>query len=513
MDELTTQLLVFLKGIWKYRWVAVIAAWVVAIVGSYIVYKMPDDYQASARIYVDTRNILKPLMSGVTVSPDMDRQVNIMSRTLISRPNVERLVRMVNLDNETMETKDRQRIVTGLMNPETGIVLDSAGRDNLFTISYNHQDKKLAKDIVQSLLTIFVEGGLESNDSTSALRFIDEQIESYEKKLTAGENALKEFKQKNIGLMPRQGDDYFTQVAKAADDLSQTKLELREAEQARDSIKKQITGDEPVLLEVEIENIDTASIVNVEIDSRIAELRKMLDTLSLNFTELHPDIISTKRLITQLQNRKKEEAKLLRSGGFDDFGKNYSPMLQQLNLALTESEAKAASMRARVEEYTNRYNRLKSLSNAVPEVEAALAQLNRDYQLNKANYEKLIERRESVKISSGLESSIDLMSFRIIDPPTVPEEPEGPLRGGLYSLVFLVALVVGVGIAFIISQLRPAFHSQNMLRDVTGMPVLGSIPMIWTTQEKTNRKKRLYGFGLSLLSLVGFYGALMVKMT
>ncbi|MEP6879959.1 MAG: Wzz/FepE/Etk N-terminal domain-containing protein, partial [Nitrosospira sp.] len=98
MEELTTQLLVYLKGTWKYRWIAVAAAWIVAIAGWVIVYKLPDDYQASARIYVDTQNVLKPLMAGMTISPDLQQQVSIMSRTLISRPNVERVVRMVDLD-------------------------------------------------------------------------------------------------------------------------------------------------------------------------------------------------------------------------------------------------------------------------------------------------------------------------------------------------------------------------------------------------------------------------------
>ena len=105
------------------------------------------------------------------------------------------------------------------------------------------------------------------------------------------------------------------------------------------------------------------------------------------------------------------------------------------------------------------------------------------------------------------------MSFKIIDPPTVSEVPIGPNRGQLYSMVFILALVVGIGFASIISRFRPVFHNQNMLREVTGVPVLGSIPMIWTIQEKSNRKKRLYVFGLSLLSLFGFYGVLMVKMT
>jgi polysaccharide chain length determinant protein (PEP-CTERM system associated) len=509
MDDLSTQLLAHVKGIWKYRWVAVIAAWVVAIAGWFIVYDMPNDYKASARIYVDTGNVLKPLMRGMTVAPDMQQRVSVMSRTLISRPNVERVVSMVESDTKSPGTTTNKLMVNDLMKT---IKLKTTGANNLFTISYNNSDKDLAKSVVQSLLTIFVEGRDDNGESPAALRFIDEQIEGYEKKLIVQENELKAFKQKNLGMMPQQGGDYYAQVAKAAENLNKTKLDLREAENARDSIRQQISGDEPVLLEVD-GGIDPSSIVNVEIDGRIAALRKKLDVISLNYTDQHPDIISTKRLITQLQERKIEEAKRMKSRGDFDPGKNYSPMLQQLNIALTESQAKVASMRARVEEYTRRYNHLKSLSNSVPEVEASLAQLNRDYLVNKANYQELLKRRESAKISGKLGSASKLMTFRIIDPPTVPEIPVGPDRGKLYSIVFFLALAVGIGIAFTLNQLRPSFHSQGKLREITGMPVLGTVPMIWTSKEKSNRKQRLYALGLSLLSLLGSYGILMVKMT
>jgi polysaccharide chain length determinant protein (PEP-CTERM system associated) len=509
MEELTTQLLVYLKGIWKYRWVAVVAAWVVAVAGWIIVYKLPDDYQASARIYVDTQNVLKPLLQGMTVSPDTQQQISIMSRTLISRPNVERVIRMVDLDIKAKDTKDQEGLVKELMDK---IKLGTAGRDNLFTISYNNQNPTLAKDIVQSLLTLFVEGGLgnKSQDSSSAIRFIDEQIKSYEEKLIAGENNLKAFKQKNIGLMPQQGSDYYSQLSQALDDLNKTRLELREAQQARDAIKRQITGDEPVLLVDQGESGSASSIVNVELDSRIQALNKNLDVLRLNYTELHPDIIAAKRLIAQLEERKIEEAKLTRNS--PDPGKNYSPMLQQLNVALTDAEADVASMNARVEEYNARYERLKSLSNAVPQVEAELAQLNRDYQVNKANYEKLLERRESAKISGDLGSTTDLVSFRVIDPPTVSDKPVGPDRRKFFTIIFLGSLLGGIGIAFVISQVRPTFHSQISLREISGKPILGSIPMIWTETEKIKRRKRLYAFGLSLLSLLGLYGVLMLKM-
>jgi len=511
MDDLSTQLLAHVKGIWKYRWTAVIAAWVVAIMGWFFVYNMPNDFQASARIYVDTQNVIKPLMRGLTVSPDMQRQVSIMSRTLMSRPNVERAINMVESDIKSAEGKDNKLSVSALMK---NIKLKQTGTDNLFTITYNNSDRNIAKSVVESLLAIFI--GMrddKSEDRASAILFLDEQIEDYEKKLITQENELKTFKQKNVGLMPQQGGDYYAQLAKAAENLNKTKLDLREAERARDSIQQQVTGDEPVLLAgIDSGSVDSSSIVNVEIDGRIAALRKELDLLSLNYTDKHPDIIATKRLITQLQGRKIEEAKLMKSGGFG-VGRNYSPMLQQLNLALAESQAKVASMRARVEEFTRRYNNLKSLSDSVPEVAASLAQLNRDYQVNRANYQELLKRRESAKISGKLGAASKLMSFKIIDPPTVPEMPVGPDRASFYSIAFFIALAAGISFAFALNQLRPSFHSQGKLREITGMPVLGTIPMIWTSKEKTEHKKRLYALGLSLLSLLGSYGILMVKMT
>lgn len=506
MSELIAQLLVYIKGIWKYRWVSVATAWIVAIAGWFFVYQMPDNYQASARIYVDTQSILRPLMAGMTVSPNPDQQITIMSRTLISRPNVERIIRMVDLDIKITDDSAREKLVTTLMKD---IKLSTTGSDNIFMISYDNKDPRLAKDIVQSLLTIFVEGGLEGKkqDSASALRFIDQQIAAYEEKLVAAEAALTAFKQKNIGFLPGQGGDYYSQLVSAAEELEKAKLALLEAEQARDAVKRQITGDEPMLL-FEVGEVSPHSIVNPEIDSRIQALNTNLDNLMLNFTDQHPDVVATKRLITQLEERKVEEAKL--AGTVNSRGRNYDPMMQQLNIALAESEAQVASMRARVTEYEARFERLKSMSNTVPAVEVEMQQLNRDYNVNKANYEKLLERRASAEISGELTSTSGLMSFRIVDPPTVPETPSGPDRKKFFTLVLIGALVGGIGFAFIISQIRPTFHSQSTLRELTGLPILGTIPMVWTEQQKSKDKRKVYAFGISLLMLVACYVVLMI---
>lgn len=504
MHELMAHLLSHLKGIWKYRWYAVIAAWVVALAGWITVYKLPDRYEASARVYVDTQSILKPLLSGMTTSPNMEQQVSIMSRTLFSRPNIERVLRMVDLDIKTSTAKDREQQIKDLMDE---IKIATTGRDNLYTILYNHENPKLAKDVVQSFLTIFVEGSLgdKKQDSASAVHFIEQQIKAYEEKLVLAENALKEFKRKNIGLLPREGGGYFAKLTATSESLNQAQLELREAENARNAIKKQMTDEEPVRTADQA----PAAVSNPEIDTRIQSLNKNLDALRLNFTEQHPDIVATKRLIAQLEERKKEEAKLSKRSA--DPGKNYSPMLQQINVALMEAEARAASMRARVAEYSARYNHLKTQINAIPQVEAEFTQLNRDYEVNKGNYEKLLERRESAKMSGEMANTTEMMTFKIIDPPMVPQIPTSPNRFRLASLVFLGGLLAGIGAALLMSLIRPTFQNQSTLREITGFPVLGTVSMIWTDQEMSKRKKGVYAFGLSLLFLLGLYGMLLAK--
>ncbi len=497
MAELTALLLTFFKAIGKYRWYAVAIAWLVALVGWGVVYHLPNDFQASARVYVDTQSILKPLMSGMTTTPNVEQQVMFMRRTLISRPNVERVLRMVDLDIKAKDTKEHEKQVDELM---AAIKVTGTERDDIYTISYNNENPKIAKDVVQSLLTIFVEGsfGGKKQDSEKAVQFIGDQIKMYEERLAAGENSLKEFKIRHMGLLPRQGTDYSTNLGDLADKLAQARLELAESEQARNAIKRQIAGDDMAPAAAE------QLIVNPEIDGRIAALEKQLDALRMQYTEEHPDIVSAKRLIASLQQRKKDEAKKAAKSG--DPGANYSPMLQQMNVALSVEEARVASLRARVNEYAARMERMRSQSTAAPEVEAQLAQLNRDYAINKENYEKLVQRRESAKLSGDLSSATDMMSFRVIDPPIVPQTPTGPNRPRFYSLVFVAALLSGLGLAFLLSQIRPTFLSQHSLREVTGVPILGSIGMNWTEQQKSSRRRRLYAFGLAVASLITTFG-------
>lgn len=508
MHELVTQLFSYLKGIWQHRWYVIIAAWVVSAAGWAFVYTMPDRYDATARVFVDTQTILKPLLSGMVVQLNVDQQVAMMSRTLLSRPNLERLVSMADLDITTKTASDKEGLIDSLAKQ---IQILGTGSDNLYVINYGHQKPDVAKRVVQALLTIFVEGSLgnKRKDADSARRFIDEQINAYEQKLIAAENSLKDFKRQNMGLMPGEGKDYFARLSEASGNLSQARLQLREAEESRDALNNQLSGEEPVMIAED----ELTSGANPEIEARIQSLTKNLDTLRLKYTEQHPDIVGTKRVIEQLQQQQKEEAKLaVASPTSRIVNPNNNPVYQQLSVAVAEADATVASMKARVAEYEDRYNQLKAAADRVPQVEADLTQLNRDYSVHKDNYEKLLARRESAQISGELDATKGTVDFRIVDPPRVPLTPSGPNRPRLMSLVLLAGLIGGIGLAFFVSQIRPTFNDPRTLREVTGLPLLGMISMTWTRQQTSKYRKRLVAFVVSSAGLLGAYATIMAML-
>ena len=115
MDELRRQAITALRGMWRRRWLGIIVAWVVGAASVAAVLAIPDKYEASARVFVDTQSILRPLMSGLVTQPNVDQQVMMLSRTLITRPNVEKLIRMADLDLKIQSKADRDALAENLM--------------------------------------------------------------------------------------------------------------------------------------------------------------------------------------------------------------------------------------------------------------------------------------------------------------------------------------------------------------------------------------------------------------
>ncbi len=176
-----------------------------------------------------------------------------------------------------------------------------------------------------------------------------------------------------------------------------------------------------------------------------------------------------------------------------------------MKVSLTEAEATVAGLRVRVAEYESRYARAVGKIKLLPEVEAEYAQLNRDYDVNKKNYDSLIQRRESASISEGMTDVSSVADFRLIDPPRASRTPVGPNRVVLLSLALLASLASGLAGSFAASQLRPTFFDAHTLSEVAGLPLLGTVSRIVTPAVKQRERKSLWRFSVGLGSFVVAY--------
>jgi len=520
MDEIVHQLVTILRGIWHRRWIGLAAAWIAAIIGVAVALRVPDRYEASARVFVDTQTLLRPLMEGLSIQPNVEQQVVLMSRTLISRPNVEKLIRMADLDLGARSSAQREDLIDAVsknLRLSGGTGSQSA---NIYAITYRDSNPEQARKVVQSLLTIFVESSLgdKRQDTRAAMRFVDDQIKQYEDNLKAAENRLKEFRLKYLGVTGQQGGtDYFGRLAKLSDEIDNARVQLRAAEQARDAYKKELAGEIAVYLPDAPDSRAAAILTPAlsAIDTRLAALRTELDNLTRRFTDEHPDVVFTKRNIELLEEQRQQELNAMRKAAAQrpsgSAGSERNPVFQQLRVSLAEAEANVASLRAKLSSYETQYAQLRSAARLVPQVEAEYTQLNRDYDIQKKTFEALLARKQSATIGEGVQD-FGGTQFRVVDPPRVSPQPIPPTRIVLLAMALGVALVAGVLVAFVASQLMPTFHDARSLQAVTKRPLLGMITMLPTEALSRLRRRNAMLFAGGLGSLLVSFAAVFASM-
>jgi polysaccharide chain length determinant protein (PEP-CTERM system associated) len=294
---------------------------------------------------------------------------------------------------------------------------------------------------------------------------------------------------------------------------NQAKLALREAEQARDAAKQQLQSDKKQGANLATQSLlqeSAMSVATPEIDARIEAQKRNLDVLLQRFTELHPDIISTRRLLKDLEEQKSKEVKELRRIAMaapapSVGGINSSLADQEMTRLLATSEVQVAALRARVAEFASRYEQGRESLKTAPQLEAEAAQLNRDYAIHKKNYEDLVGRRESASMSGDLEVASGVADFRLIDPPRVSPKPVSPNRLLLLPIAFVVALGAGLFTAFAGSQLRPVFHSAVELRGKVAIPLLGVVSRVTSAIDVRRERMSMIRFMAGTGGLLGLF--------
>ena len=484
-DSIVEQAYFYINSVWQRRWLVVALAFAFCLVGWIGVALWPSTYTATGRIYVDSRGVLGPLLSGLAVDSGLDAEAEVMKQTLLSRPNLEKLARETDRDLEVSTLGQREALIEDLERSTT----ITSNASNIFEIEFQDKDPRRARDSVQALIDIFVERNLGANraEMDSAHRFIDEQIQYYEGKLEDAEQRLANFKQRNDGLLPGPGG-YRDRLEKATAGLIEAKNALEDAVTTRNVLQEQLRSIFPTIALGSESSFGLGPPSNTSV--QLAELEVRLSDLLRVYTERHPQVVGLQKRIEELKKERQAEMEGLRSAFEGDQFPGIgipNPTYSQIKFKLVEQEALIATLKDRVTRQQQGVETLERRQLAVPVIEAEFSQLNRDYDVLKSKYEELLSRRESAKISGDREATGQRSQFRIVDPPVIPGFPSGPNRPLLLSAVLLLGVGAGIAVALGLALLNTAYMTVRQLRDDIGLPVLGAISAIVDSRKKVSR--------------------------
>ena len=498
MHEIVSEIYTHLRMVWRRRWFALVIVTLVCLAGAIYVGSLPDTFRVFAKVHVDTRSLLGPALRGLALSAGSEAHaVAMMQRTLLVRPNLEAIARATDMDLQAKTPEDMERLIRHLK--DTIEVGQPRGGQEIFTIAYVDRDPKLAKRVVDAVMNLILERSLgESRQDTTATQdFLEVQIKDYQAKLEEAEARLEEFKRANFSLMPGSAADYFSRREAMEQTLRDARLQLQEATNRRNALREQLEDSEDASLWM-LPGGGNAGQPSSPLDGRIQELEARVDQLLINYTEKHPDVILAKRRIEDLKAQRQAEwdalaAEQLENPTEPDPNVN-NPVYQGLRISMTAADAEVAALQGRVAEYQKRYKELQRQVDESLQVESEFKRLNRDYGVLQSKYKGLVERREATQLGQKAEQSGETLKVKVIEPPIVPVLPTGPNRLLLGLGALVIGLGTGVGLAWLLSLINPVYFDSRQLTASTGLPLLGTVSMVWSSRQAARPRLEIVTF-------------------
>ena len=464
----------------------------------------PKKYESSTIILASEKNIITPLMEGTAVATGVQSLAGNAREIILNRRILEQVMRYAGWPLDSMTPL---QIETAIEEISKRTKVDNVGV-GLLRISYTDPDPRRAFKTTERFADLFIDESLKAkkNESRTAFEFVDSQVKLYHKKLLDAESRLKAFRGDNADARPGSQTDVDARIAQLRQQLEQTRLQLSEAKEREKTLIKQLSGEAAFSEQLTKEQ---------QIRERIAELQHQRENLLLSYKESHPDVVRLKHQIQEMEEQLKQEAarrkeiiEALREGKEDSRTSmiQHNPLYQQLRRQLADTRTQIATLETRARITNGFLSEALERSVRITDSEAELAELMRDYEVNRTLYSDLLRRRENARVSMSLDQEGQGLSFKIQEPAVLPLKPSG-----LRLLHFMIAgMVLGIGVPLAmiatVIQVDPRVRQYGVLQQDLKLRLLSVIPTLQTPRGR--RLNRLLDVGLALvvLAVIGGYG-------
>jgi polysaccharide chain length determinant protein (PEP-CTERM system associated) len=450
----------------------------------------PKKYTASTTILVQESNIVTGLMQGRAIATGVVDRAGLAREVVFSRKVMDQILDAGGWTAREPRLTPLQRDhVIEEISQRTGV---SSPRDNLIQITYSDRDPKRAYILTREFADLFIRESLaaKERESRNAFEFIDDQVQAYHAKLADAEAKLKAFRETHVDARPGSEADSNARIAQLRSELEKARLDLMELHSSQSSLASQVSG------ESEINAVQTRA---GQYRMQLAELQSQLDKLLLTYTDQYPDVIrvrhqmeDVKQLLAQAESGNAADGgKAAHPRAMADYDVQYNPVYQQLRGKLADTRRASAATSSRLSMTQGMLNAELDRSKRIADSENALAELTRDYEVNRDIYQDLLKRRENARVSMNLDEKRQGLTFRIQEPAVMPLRPSGlrMMHFAAAGLAFGFALPLGVLFGY--ARLDPRLRTAGQLERQTGIPVLATVPFYPTWRDR--RRARFSG--------------------
>jgi uncharacterized protein involved in exopolysaccharide biosynthesis len=487
MDEPRFDPLDYVSVFNRRKWWFIVPVTLALLIGGLLVWKLPRTYQASTTIAVSAPRVAGRVVGAVEI--DRQERMRAVSQQLLSRMVLERTARLEHLEQDKSIDAAVNRLRGGISvslpdsitpgssggSPSTQLSPDQKAQLDTYQVRFVDSSPEDAQRIVNRLAQVFVEENSRSREVLAAdtSQFIEAQLRASETRLNSLEERLRDMKEAFMGRLPEQTNSNLAMVSAMQRQLESATTATRGEQDRLSMIERQIEALEQGAEEAAAATRGTPA---ETAQSRVLSLRRELGNAQLTFTDKHPEIV---RLKDEIATAEKAAAAERARPASDRLAiLNATPEYRQLlkdrettRMRIAESQRQQTGLNTQIAHYQGRVE-------AAPRVEQQMVSLQREYDLERASYGDLTQKRQAALLNEELQRKQGGEQFAVLVPAGLPSEPFKPKPMRVMLMAIAAGLVIGGAFAFGREYLDRSVHDARGLRDEFELPVLAEIPRI-----------------------------------
>ena len=496
----------------KRIWIVLVPFAVVSAVTAVVARKLPDRYRSDTLILVVPQRVPEAYVKS-TVTTRIEDRLQSISQQILSRTNLERIIKDFNLYAEERKTGIMEDIVEKMRTQEIKV---DVVKGDAFRVSYIGSDPRTTMKVTERLASLFIEENLRDREvlAEGTNQFLEAQLEDARRRLMDHEKKLEAYRKQFSGTLPSQLESNL-QVIQNTQLQVQAIVESINRDRDRRMLVERQLGDLKADADVAAQAPPPASTGDLATGTttvqQLAQARSNLRALELRFKPGHPDLALWQRRIRDLE--KKADAEALEQPVSASAAVPTSPgesarlrrirdleaELTQLDQQIAQKESDEKRLRAAAAGYQARVD-------AAPTRESEMAELTRDYSTLQSMYTSLLTKKEESKISANLERRQIGEQFKLLDPARMPERPFSPDRHSINMMGIFAGLGIGLALVGLLEYRDSSFKTDDEVAAVLQLPVLAVVPAMKSESERRSlfRKRIVLGVGLGSMVTVCF---------